>query len=1113
MATLASYSFLPWARQGIASRISEKDTLGAGDGASTERAVLKASIEVGYKAVDDSVQTSIVEKDLKIVGPGDVQQFSTKNIVRTEPQAGITNFEANGLAFVEFYEEDFPWRYTPASADTANGSTSRLRPWLTLLALKEDEFTIHQNPAGLPYISLKPEAFNDAFPHEKDTWAFAHVHLNHHLSNAQGAALQQEVAQQLAANPDIAISRLLCSRKLQKNTGYTAFLIPAFETGRLRGLGIDPSGIKAQAPAWRKGAMPASSQRPFDFPVYYQWNFRTAVAGDFEALAAKLKPAAFSEDSGKMPMDISEPGFGLAAVNNGTKTIGMEAALKPPSAKKDAWPTNPGGSANTDDQNTVNKLRSLLNLSADLVDKNAVLSSPNPFFNTSLGDDPLLVPPVYGVWHALIQKLGDATNPEWIETLNLDFRNRAAAGLGKQLVQQRQEDFMNRAWQQVNKVAEANKQIQQAALASMVNTAILKKHIVNGGTDKTLVLTNPVQHLVKNPEQKQTVQQDFVDSRIPLAAKSAAFRKITRPYNLTPMAGFPSLPAAQAKSAVQTQAAGQSILQRFNADPATPGALAAAKPKAAPDAAVQTGAVQQSMSSALSQYSTNVPNLAKDQFVKLVGANVNASPVTKTQLLQLANALVITNAAVKTELIDWINNIAFFPLQRTNGFIIVQLTDAKFAKLFGTALHITKYNDIIIKDSVQQEDDDPSHIKSLTVLDDLMAMQSAFGLFAAKLGALPVAGTLQPFNQLDAVSSYLVSKMDPAVTLTKKLAATIKVFQGGQYVPLQNLKPVMAYPEFTEAVYGYLLEMSKNYILPNIDKLPQNSITLLESNQSFIESFMAGLNHEMARELLWREYPTDQRGSYFRQFWSVKDSLFPQSNDPQQDKELKLDIKKIHEWNKPLGGNSPRTKPSTLVLVIRGELLKKFPNALIYAQQAAYDASKPSGPRKLKQGIDPSITKFPLFKADIDPDITIMGFDLGADEAKGEAIFPGGSTAGKNPGWFFVMKERPGQLRFGMDDFGDETGGMPSTPPQTWNDLAWEHLVGSKDDLLHYHIGFTKPVSITNAGGQPVWGSNAADMAAILFQNPVLIARHAAEMLASSSAPLQKRAVAEEQQN
>ena len=66
---------------------------------------------------------------------------------------------------------------------------------------------------------------------------------------------------------------------------------------------------------------------------------------------------------------------------------------------------------------------------------------------------------------------------------------------------------------------------------------------------------------------------------------------------------------------------------------------------------------------------------------------------------------------------------------------------------------------------------------------------------------------------------------------------------------------------------------SPKYFLPNINLIAPNSITLLETNQKFIESYMVGLNHEMARELLWREYPTDQRGSYFRQFWDVSGYL------------------------------------------------------------------------------------------------------------------------------------------------------------------------------------------------------------------------------------------------
>ena len=37
-------------------------------------------------------------------------------VVRTEPLNWITDFEPNYLPFVEFYDEDFAWRYTPAKA-------------------------------------------------------------------------------------------------------------------------------------------------------------------------------------------------------------------------------------------------------------------------------------------------------------------------------------------------------------------------------------------------------------------------------------------------------------------------------------------------------------------------------------------------------------------------------------------------------------------------------------------------------------------------------------------------------------------------------------------------------------------------------------------------------------------------------------------------------------------------------------------------------------------------------------------------------------------------------------------------------------------------------------
>ena len=67
-----------------------------------------------------------------------------------------------------------------------------------------------------------------------------------------------------------------------------------------------------------------------------------------------------------------------------------------------------------------------------------------------------------------------------------------------------------------------------------------------------------------------------------------------------------------------------------------------------------------------------------------------------------------------------------------------------------------------------------------------------------------------------------------------------------------------------------LSDYSPEIFLPGIKDIEDNTVGILETNPIFINSYMVGLNHEMARELLWRGYQTDQRGSYFRQFWDVK---------------------------------------------------------------------------------------------------------------------------------------------------------------------------------------------------------------------------------------------------
>src|SRR6185503_11073415 len=109
--------------------------------------------------------------------------------------------------------------------------------------------------------------------------------------------------------------------------------------------------------------------------------------------------------------------------------------------------------------------------------------------------------------------------------------------------------------------------------------------------------------------------------------------------------------------------------------------------------------------------------------------------------------------------------------------------------------------------------------------------------------------------------SKIIAGIDPRVTFPKRLRGLLTF---PDYVSLDEPKaifPAMAYPDMEDPMYRRLTDISDEAFLPNLKFIENNTISLLKTNPKFIESYMVGLNHEMGRELLWREYPTDQRGS------------------------------------------------------------------------------------------------------------------------------------------------------------------------------------------------------------------------------------------------------------
>ncbi len=363
-----------------------------------------------------------------------------------------------------------------------------------------------------------------------------------------------------------------------------------------------------------------------------------------------------------------------------------------------------------------------------------------------------------------------------------------------------------------------------------------------------------------------------------------------------------------------------------------------------------------------------------------------------------------------------------------------------------------------------------------------------------------------------------IKGINPELTIPRLVLNHIKIPAHIIRLIGEEFKEAMAYPEFDIPMYKPLADISAELFLPNINYISQNSISLLETNQKFIESYMVGLNHEFARELLWREYPTDQRGSYFRQFWDVSSYLDPTGSDPEKLREKLRDIPQLHRWKKSsnLGDHDYReeqgNKEQEAVFVIRGELLKKYPTAVIYAHKAEWQ-KKADGTidntkeRRLVNLTDEEMknpprnkVKTPLYEAKVDPDIYFFGFDITVEEAKGGT----GESEKDKPGWFFVIKERPGEPRFGLDIGQGETMNV-------WNNLSWAYPGVTDGDFIK--IDATTPtIDLNDPHGNPelqekyeqydedmhlTWnsGMNAAEVAYILYQVPVLIAVHASEML------------------
>jgi hypothetical protein len=321
---------------------------------------------------------------------------------------------------------------------------------------------------------------------------------------------------------------------------------------------------------------------------------------------------------------------------------------------------------------------------------------------------------------------------------------------------------------------------------------------------------------------------------------------------------------------------------------------------------------------------------------------------------------------------------------------------------------------------------------------------------------------------LEKVAEALRSGLRPDERIENRVTGRISVPISGVNDPLA---PVLPVPQFDTPAYELIRDLARDYLFPGADLLPANTVSLLAPSPAFIEALMVGFNHELSREFLWRGVPVDRRATYLQRFWKRSDGA--------------VDIPPIADWDPAAGLGATANRDALVILVVRGEVLRRHPATEVYAIKAEHD--------QFGFRVPGTATLRPVMQASMAPDVALFGFPLTANQVMGA----------EDAGWFFAFAEHPTAPRFGLD----EAGVAPAygTAPPSWADLDWARVApdaAGLNALVHVPatLPFPRETELPLRTDRPNseafrWAENSAHQAHITLQRPVLVAIHGSDLL------------------
>ena len=216
---------------------------------------------------------------------------------------------------------------------------------------------------------------------------------------------------------------------------------------------------------------------------------------------------------------------------------------------------------------------------------------------------------------------------------------------------------------------------------------------------------------------------------------------------------------------------------------------------------------------------------------------------------------------------------------------------------------------------------------------------------------------------------------------------------------------------FSAGMVTPLAQLDQDAVLPGASTIPPNTALSLQSDALMIAAYMVGLNTEISRLLMWRGVPADPRGTPFTFFWDRRGQGGAASATP--------DITPIASWPATSTLAAQVQGLATgVVLAVRGDLLRRYPNTAVYATPAVPTGPAGSGTHTFDLS-NPANVHQPSFTAMLPPDIRLFGFpEISGQNAVGV------------PGWFFIFAEQASETRFGTDAL--TTAGIAAPAGRYW---------------------------------------------------------------------------------